>query len=99
MIDTIKDSIYEKIIGPEKPSCMHTYSMGPTLKDIRTSNHTSVAQKQAFDDVVNGKIEAMPIEMSVEMDAKLCRFNDDLISCFEERIRNLAPLQREMTTP
>ncbi|KAL3509527.1 hypothetical protein ACH5RR_028928 [Cinchona calisaya] len=100
MIDnTVKDSIYEKIIGPEKPGRMRTYNMGPTFKDIRTSNHTSMAQKQAFDDVVNEKIEAMRIQMSAEMDAKLCHFKDDLISYFEERIRNFAPLQREMTAP
>ncbi|KAL3504126.1 hypothetical protein ACH5RR_033967 [Cinchona calisaya] len=95
----VKDSIYEKIIGPEKLGRMHTYDMGPTPKDIWTSNHTSVAQKKAFDDAVNKMIEAMHIQMSAEMDAKLCRFKDDLISQFEERIHNLAPLQREMITP
>ncbi|KAL3529161.1 hypothetical protein ACH5RR_008483 [Cinchona calisaya] len=62
-------------------------------------NHTSMAQKQAFDDTMNEKIEAMHIQMSVEMDAKLCRFKDDMISHFEERIRNFAPLQREMAAP
>ncbi|KAL3507312.1 hypothetical protein ACH5RR_032694 [Cinchona calisaya] len=100
MIDnTIKDSIYEKIIGPKKPGRMHTYGMGPTPKDIRTSNHTSVAQKKVFDDTVNEKIEAMRIQMSAEVDAKLCRLKEGLISHFEERIRNLAPLQKEMSTP
>ncbi|KAL3510066.1 hypothetical protein ACH5RR_029467 [Cinchona calisaya] len=72
---------------------------GLTPKDIRTSNHACWQKKQAFDDAVNEKIEAMRIQKSAEMDAKLCCFKDDLISHFEERIRNLAPLQREMTTP
>ncbi|KAL3533580.1 hypothetical protein ACH5RR_007101 [Cinchona calisaya] len=100
MIDnTVKDSIHEKIIGPEKPGRMRTYGMGPIPKDIRISNHMSVAQKQAFDDIVNERIEAMRIQMSAEMHVKLCRFEDDLISHFEERIRNFAPLQREMTPP
>ncbi|KAL3520555.1 hypothetical protein ACH5RR_018704 [Cinchona calisaya] len=87
MIDnTIKDCIYEQIIGPKKPSPVRTYGMGPTPKDIKTSNNMSVAQKQAFDDAVNEKVEAMRIQMSAEIDAKLCHFKEDLISHFEERI-------------
>ncbi|KAL3534735.1 hypothetical protein ACH5RR_003196 [Cinchona calisaya] len=100
MIDNImKDSIYEKIIGPEKLGRMCTYGSGPTPKAIRTSNHMFVAQKKACDDAMKEKIEAMHIQMSTEMDAKLCHFTNDFISHFEERICNLAPSQKEMTTP